>query len=699
MSLQKTIANALVAVCFIAIPFVSFIVLPSTTFFYLVVGKNFAFRVLVEIMFSAYLVLAVIDPAYRPRKNYLLISITLFLIVITLAGIFGENPAKSFWSNFERMEGVITYLHLFVYFVVASTVLTVRRIWEPYLNLHLVAGAMMGIEGVLQWSGKVQSLSDGARIEGSLGNPSYLAAYALFNIFLALFFLVRCKFSTTKDKTKVFIYSAIILLQTFVLYHTETRGGVLGLIAGIILIAVLVVIFEREKKFLRIGAGSVLLAVAILVGGFVAFRNANFITQNPILARFSSISPTEQTTKARFMVWGMAIEGFKERPILGWGPENFNYVFNKYYNPGMYDQEQWFDRAHNVVFDWLVSGGILGLLSYLCIFGTAVYLVWKRTKISIVEKSVLIGLLFGYFFQNLFVFDNITSLIYFYTVLGYISSLSLDHEDLAEDRPPLDLPMGMQYAVTGGAIILCCALVYGVNYAGYMQNTTLFRAIYDNSTQGPTAQNLALFQQAIKYNSYGTAETREQLVAMSVTGLDQVSEPTKIEQQYLGFALDELEKQTIKTPNDARYQLFTGNFLSFLGNTDEAIKYLTKAHELSPKKQAILFVLGDSYLSKKDFKNAETTYREAYELAPKFGEAVLYYVRILVQNKNFTEAERIALAGGDQNEKDYYMHIALAEVYKSTSRVKDAIKEISRAIELNKDFKADGEAYIKKISK
>ena len=61
----------------------------------------------------------------------------------------------------------------------------------------------------------------------------------------------------------------------------------------------------------------------------------------------------------------MSWQGVKEHPILGWGQENYIVLFNKYYDPKMYQQEPWFDRSHNVFFDWLVSGGILALLAYL----------------------------------------------------------------------------------------------------------------------------------------------------------------------------------------------------------------------------------------------------------------------------------------------------------------------------------------------
>ena len=158
------------------------------------------------------------------------------------------------------------------------------------------------------------------------------------------------------------------------------------------------------------------------------------------------------------MVWNMAYQGFKEHPMLGWGMENFNYVFNKYYDPNMWGQEQWFDRAHNVFFDWLIAGGLPALLGYLSLFGCAIYCIWRRAdELSIVEKSVLTGLLGGYFFQNLFVFDNLTSLIYFGTILAYIDGMSHTQvesgKSKAESRKTKD-GEDLTFVVSAGAVIL-----------------------------------------------------------------------------------------------------------------------------------------------------------------------------------------------------------------------------------------------------
>lgn len=706
MNLHKFFANAVVFAGFVAIPFIPFIILGNSTFFPFIVGKNFAFRAVVEVMFSAWVVLAVIDPAYRPKKGYILGAFVALLAVITLSGIFGENTAKSFWSNFERMEGVVTYFHLFAYFVVASTVLTVRGFWKQYIDLLLSAGVIMAVYGVLQWAGVLTVVQDGVRVNGTLGNAAYLGTYALVNIFIAALVLVKKNSMPIIEQTQGFIFApvfaflvflffrhyfydstlhqvisfdvqhtfsvgalvisfiviavatfwmlsqermraaiaaTIIILQTFVLYHTATRGAVLGLIVGAGIATLLIAIFEKNNKVVRGTAVGALVAVILFVGGFIAMRNAPFVQQSPVLARFAAISLTEQTTKSRFMVWNMAWQGFKERPVLGWGMENFNYVFNKYYDPKMYNQEQWFDRAHNVFFDWLIAGGLPALLAYLALFVSALYYIWKRTdELSIIEKSILTGLLGGYFFQNLFVFDNLTSLMYFGTILAYVEGVRR-HEKVVSEHKKAKLVSkdseDLTFMVSGGAILLAIVLVYMVNYNGFIQNATLIRSL-ERYPEG-ISTNLALMKQTLAYDSFGTSEAREQLGQVAMSGLDPSKPLTDVQKEFITLAGSELEKQAAELPNDARYQVFAGSFMARLGNIDKGISYLERAAQLSPKKQAILFELGSAYYNSKQTAKAEDVFKKAFELAPEYPDAEKYYLQVLVLNGKKSVAQQV----------------------------------------------------------
>ena len=167
-----------------AMPFVPLIV-SSSLFFPFITGKAFVFRFLVEIVFATWLVLAIRDESYRPKFSWILGAILTFLIVMGLADIFAQNPFKAFWSNYERMEGYITLLHLGAYFVVMGSVLKTQELWNKLLATSLVASAIMAIYSFLQLAGKITINQGGVRVDGTLGNAGYLGIYMVFHIFFA----------------------------------------------------------------------------------------------------------------------------------------------------------------------------------------------------------------------------------------------------------------------------------------------------------------------------------------------------------------------------------------------------------------------------------------------------------------------------------------------------------------------------------
>ena len=115
-------------------------------------------------------------------------------------------------------------------------------------------------------------------------------------------------------------------------------------------------------------------------------KDSGFVQNNEGLRRLTSISLQERTMQTRFMTWNSAWQGFKDRPILGHGQENFYVVFNKYFNPEIYSHAGsriWFDRAHNIFLDHLTTGGLIGLILYsLLILGPA----WVLLKKGVFKK-------------------------------------------------------------------------------------------------------------------------------------------------------------------------------------------------------------------------------------------------------------------------------------------------------------------------
>jgi O-antigen ligase len=93
------------------------------------------------------------------------------------------------------------------------------------------------------------------------------------------------------------------------------------------------------------------------------FKESDFIKSNTILNRVASISLTDTTANNRMVTWVIGWNAFKEKPLFGYGQENFYQGFDKHYNTK--NTEEWFDRCHNMICDRAITGGIIGLLGYL----------------------------------------------------------------------------------------------------------------------------------------------------------------------------------------------------------------------------------------------------------------------------------------------------------------------------------------------
>ncbi|MEK7135449.1 MAG: hypothetical protein AAB780_01960, partial [Patescibacteria group bacterium] len=172
-----------------AVPFVPFLV-SSSLFFPFITTKVFAWRVIVEVVFAAWVLLALVDPEARPKKSPVLYAIGAFLLLIGLADLLGVAPLKSFWSNFERMEGYISLLHLGAFFLVISSFFREQN-WRQWWNTTLAASFVMVGYSVFQLLGVFTINQGGVRVDGTFGNAIYLAVYMLFNIFIALLMMLR----------------------------------------------------------------------------------------------------------------------------------------------------------------------------------------------------------------------------------------------------------------------------------------------------------------------------------------------------------------------------------------------------------------------------------------------------------------------------------------------------------------------------
>ncbi|MYJ76236.1 MAG: hypothetical protein F4089_14595, partial [Gammaproteobacteria bacterium] len=116
---------------------------PPTIFPFLV-GKALLFRCIVEVVFVAWVVLAVSNPRYRPPRSLLLGLLALALAVATVSALQGASVMRSLFSTYERMGGVLDQAHWFVFAVVLVSVARATQ-WRVLLNVNLGVGVVVAV--------------------------------------------------------------------------------------------------------------------------------------------------------------------------------------------------------------------------------------------------------------------------------------------------------------------------------------------------------------------------------------------------------------------------------------------------------------------------------------------------------------------------------------------------------------------------
>lgn len=709
----------------LATPFLVFIV-TRPLYFPFITGKNFAFRILIELLAVVWVYAALRFPSFRPRSSAIGWSVAAFIAVMGIATAFALSPYKSFWSDFERMDGYVGLLHLSLYFLLLVSIFTTNRDWRIFFHTSLGASVIVSLYAVLQLAGKLDIHQGGTRVDATLGNATYLAAYLLFHLFFLIWFFLRSDNPFLRS-----CYAAAFLLEAFILYHTATRGAILGLLGGLAILAAFLAFSSRG--IIRRAAIGALVVVALVPALFFLARNADIVRKSEVLARFASISPIETTTQSRFTIWKMALRGWRERPILGWGQESFTYVFSKYYEPSLWRQEPWFDRAHNVFLDWLTAGGIAGLASYLAMYAAALWLLirsFRKKNMDSATFGIIVSLLAAHFFQNLFVFDNLTSYLLFFAVLAFAHHAAGEPRT-AVSRPAFAIPYGVRPAASALAVAAFVLIFYFANLKPIMAAKIILDALktaQSSQAAGKVEESIAVFRKGLRLNTFGTTELREQVSQTVNPVIADSSLAAQDKAKFAEFAIQEMQKQTSEIPSDIRAKAFLATIYSSVGRSADAIATVNDVLRLSDRRPQFYFIAAEAYLKTNRNEQAVSALRRAYDLAPDYPDAVANLGTVLILNSRESEAEDLMerhfgtrvpaeprfaqayaqrgyfkksaavweeLVKADPVNAEYYANLGL--VYAKTGERDRAISAFEEAIRLEPAFKTRGEELIKQL--
>lgn len=382
---MKFLSFAVLA-CLLALAAVPVVMTPPL-YFPFITGKTFAFEILVELAATGWAVLAVFDPRRRPVLSRLPAAFLGVVVLALLSDLSSDNPRLAFFSKPDRMEGFFLLAHLFALFVVASAMLDTKRRRRAFFGA-LVLGSM-GVAAVAFYQ---LALFIGAgvwraQVWSTLGNASFLGQYAALMAFIAAFLAQRSRG-----------WLVAVAVDIAVVGLAQSRGAVLALLVGGGIYAI-----ARASRFAR---------VMVLIGAAIVFA-ALLPTSGtvPLLHRFQEASLSDP----RIAAWETGIEAARARPLLGWGDEGFWQAHNAYCRVDCGR----FDRAHNLLVDRLVSGGVMGVWAWFLLLVAGRRAV--REGYAGGERAALYAFLAAYVVSDLTLFDTLTSYLPLVSVLAVVS--------------------------------------------------------------------------------------------------------------------------------------------------------------------------------------------------------------------------------------------------------------------------------------
>lgn len=380
-------------------------------------GKAVVFRIIISSLLF-FLIWQIISGKIKinfkdllDRKNKIFWPFWLLValwVVFLLATIFSQDSYYSFWESPYRAGGFLNF-SLYIVFAILAFLIIRKKDWQKIWDFCIIIGVLASIMAILQYFEVFSKylVPYTGRPPASFGNSIFLAIYLLFLVFLALSFGLK-----EKTRLKKFFYFSITLLFLLVILITKTRAVYIGLIMGFLYFFLLYPIKNRSKKIL-------LLKIATVIALFLVVGSIYFVNTQDQLPEFVENNRTLKIIaprlsfglifeESRFSAWQVAFEAVKEKPILGWGPENFSIGYDKHYDPHLPGLSHiWWDRAHNFILDISVEAGIPALIIYLSLFAALFYQLQKTKRKNPNNALICHGIqavFIGYLLASFFLF-------------------------------------------------------------------------------------------------------------------------------------------------------------------------------------------------------------------------------------------------------------------------------------------------------
>lgn len=312
----------------------------------------------------------------------------LFLFAALFSSVLAGTP-ESFWGQPYRYQGIIFFVTLTIFSFLVSKYATYDLSLSSIRKAIVIgAGVHVGLimlQGLAYLFGMSVYTFDG-RMTGLLGNPNFAGGVIALS-YPYLFYHWQSQKMALALATVAGIIAVLL---------TDSRAALVGLVLALVLLFVKKM---SKKQFLVC-----LVPVIILLLYFFPVR---------AISHFDS----------RTTIWQKGWQAALQKPIFGWGLENFSQTFQAQLRPeGDADLKAIrVDKAHNEFLEIFLGTGLVGLLLYTATVGYTIWVLWKNRAEEFAHLQLVALLVFLLLAQvNVL---NSTEYVFFCIAVGVAASL------------------------------------------------------------------------------------------------------------------------------------------------------------------------------------------------------------------------------------------------------------------------------------
>lgn len=590
------------------------------------------------------------------------LSLGLLLVVLFISSLTGVDFQTSFWSKATRTAGLFYFIHCALLYCLFWVAFDKENDLRTFIKVFLVSAGLFSVASVFGQEG-TKWLFASKPWEGlTIGNSTFAGMY-LYSAFMLSVYYVFTLSNDSKKWWKYFL-PAIFVLNPYLVNFDIFRGAAnilenplsvvgsaqassLTLFFSIIILAFFLLISKIKRPKIRqiilftsVGVGLILFSLGV----------QSLLTQGGKVQELY----LKQASATRPIMWQFSKQAISERPLFGWGGDNFDRVFQEYYPATILELknggEAWLDRAHNIFVDQTIESGYVGmsvyLIVYLVLIGCLLYVIVRsKNQKDIIFATILLVYFAGHMLELQTAFDTTITyvpLVFFSVMTGHLFQKTRKIE-FPKKSNDINLPIFGQYSfgvfLVGVSIFLFCVGTVPI-MKSQAANGNIRRV---GSSEKRALLYPVLFSSPLDPGAFlwRTSNDIQRGVSLSPKMIeDQKSrDALKVEIEVI---VSEYEKYLQNHPDDYRAILNLADMYIYqrlfdVNNLEKAQKVLDHAIVLVPQSPQPYWMKSVAYLYQAKFKEARESAKSGFDLNPGIEESTRVIEYIDESIKNFPE--------------------------------------------------------------